>query len=146
MSQIVELEIPARAEFLAVARLVVVSAASIEPAFTEERLDNLRLAVSEACTNAIEAHRNGQNEDRVHIRCDLNDERIEVEVVDRGNGFDPDDIEALPDVEDPRRLDHENGLGLMMMRHFTDEAEIRSSTNGTAVRLVVYSLPDFAGS
>jgi anti-sigma regulatory factor (Ser/Thr protein kinase) len=42
-------------------------------------------------------------------------------------------------VTDPRRLEHESGLGLTLIRSLTDEAEIRSSPSGTAVRLVVYA-------
>lgn len=144
MSQVVELEIPARAEFLAVARLVVVAAASIEPSFTEERIDNLRLAVSEACANAINAQAKVGVDDQVKIRCDLTDDRIEVEVVDQGPGFDPDSLFVLPEPTDPARLEFEHGLGIPLMRTLTDETEITTSPAGTAVRLVVYSAPSLS--
>jgi serine/threonine-protein kinase RsbW len=132
------LEIPARTDFLSVARLVVVAAASIDSALGEERLDNLRLAVSEACANAMAAQP-VDSTGAISIRCDFVEDRLEVEVIDRGPGFDPDDVPALPPVTDPRRLDHEGGLGLTLIRALTDEAEIRSSPAGTAVRLIVYA-------
>ena len=144
----VELRIPARTEFLAVARMVVVAAAALDPSFTEERLDNLRLAVSEACTNAIEAHATVGSHDQVRVRCDRDGGRIEVEVEDHGHGFDPSDLVALPEPDDPERLDFESGLGIMLMRSLTDRTEIESSPEGTLVRLVMYGIPglDAAGN
>jgi serine/threonine-protein kinase RsbW len=137
----VRLEIPARAEYLGLARQVVAAAAAVEPTFRDERIDALRIAVSEATTNAIEAHADLDQDERIVIRCNLGEDQIEVEVRDQGAGFSPDDVEELPEVDDPARLQHEHGLGLPLMRVLADEAEIRSGEAGTAVRLVVYRAP-----
>ncbi|MGZ4683077.1 MAG: ATP-binding protein, partial [Acidimicrobiales bacterium] len=137
----VRLEIPARAEYLGLARQVVAAAAAVEPTFRDERIDALRIAVSEATTNAIEAHADLDQDERIVIRCNLDEDQIEVEVVDQGAGFSPDDLAAMPAPEDPDRLQHEHGLGLPLMRVLADEAEIRSGQSGTAVRLVVYRAP-----
>jgi serine/threonine-protein kinase RsbW len=134
----VVLEIPARPDYLQVARQVVAAAASVEPTFRDERIEDLRMVVSEATTNAIEAHTDLLSTERIKIRCNLGDDRIEVEVLDQGGGFEPDHVQGPPDVDDPARLEWERGLGLPLMRQFADETEIRSSKGGTAVRLVVY--------
>ena len=140
MGQVVELEIPARADFLDVARMVVTTAASIEPTFPDDRINDLRLAVSEACTNAIEAHASQDGaDDRIVIRCDLAEDRVEVEIQDQGGGFDLDAVGEPPSADDPSRLDHERGLGISLMRTVTDETEFRAEPGGTSVRLVVYS-------
>jgi serine/threonine-protein kinase RsbW len=138
---VVELEIPARADYLSLARLVVAAAASLEPTFRDERIDDLRIAVSEATTNAVESHADLTGDDRIVIRCNLGEDRIEVEVRDQGPGFELDDVRAAPDAQAPDRLDFERGLGIPLMRVLADEAEIRSSDAGTAVRLVVYHTP-----
>ncbi len=138
----VVLEIPARADYISLARQVVAAAAEVEPTFHDERIDDLRLAVSEAATNAIEAHADLSSDERVVIRCDLGEDRIEVEVLDRGAGFVMEDLEEVPDSTDPRRLRHEHGLGIPLMRVLVDEAEITSSAGGTTVRLVVFHGPD----
>ena len=54
---VLELDIPSSPEFIAIVRLVVASVASARRALADERIDDLKLAVSEACTNAIEANR-----------------------------------------------------------------------------------------
>jgi len=133
----VVLEIPARPEYVALARQVVTAAAALEPTFQDERIEALRLAVSEATTNAIEAHADLSREERVVIRCDLADDRIEVEVFDHGAGFDPEAIDATERI-DPEGLEREHGMGIPLMRELADESEITSDDGGTCVRLVVY--------
>jgi serine/threonine-protein kinase RsbW len=132
------LEIPARVEYLVMARQVVAAAAAVEPRFHDERIDDLRIAVSEATTNAIEAQADLSGSDRILIRCNLDDERIEVEVLDRAGGFDPHNVAAAPSAEAVDRLQFERGLGLPLMKTLADETEIHSTATGTAVRLVVY--------
>ena len=138
MSGIVELRVPAVPEYLQMVRSVVGAAASIGANLKPERVSDLRLAVSEAATNAMEAHGLSGVEDRVVIRCDLSASQVEVEVADCGSGFDPDSLPPLPDVDSPDRLRHESGLGVSLMYHLTDETIVESHGEGTAVRLIVH--------
>lgn len=138
MAEIVALEIPARPDFLALARLIVAATAAADPLLPEDRIEDLRLAVSEACTNAIEAHqRVGSEPSNIRIECRLGPEQVEVEVQDRGAGFDPDDLVDHPPASDPTRLNHERGLGIPLIRVLTDEVEFRPTVDGTAVRMVL---------
>ncbi|MGH9125945.1 MAG: ATP-binding protein [Acidimicrobiales bacterium] len=68
MEPILELEIPARPEYIAIVRLVVSSVASTRRNLPDDRIDDLKLAVSEACTNAIEAYGSipGPGDDGAH--------------------------------------------------------------------------------
>jgi anti-sigma regulatory factor (Ser/Thr protein kinase) len=59
-------------------------------------LDDLKVAVTEACSNAIDAHRAAHGAGPVQIRCDLSEDGVSVEIVDRGAGFDPDRVATLP--------------------------------------------------
>ncbi len=137
----VVLEIPARPEYVSLARQVVAAAADLDATFRDERIDDLRLAVSEATTNAIEAHADLSSNERIVIRCDLGEDRVEVEVLDRGHGLEPGQLEAVGELSDPGRLESEHGLGIPLIRVLADEAEITSSAGGTKVRLVVYRRP-----
>jgi serine/threonine-protein kinase RsbW len=141
MSEIVELEIPARIDYLSLARLIITGAASVEPNFSDDRIENLRVAVSEACTNAIEAHASKGQQERILIRCALAEDRIEVAVTDHGGGFDPDGAVEAPDAEHPDRLQFESGLGIPLMRVLVDETEFQATPSGTVVRLVVARPP-----
>lgn len=139
--ELIELEIPARAEFVALARLVVSALAASDSNLADERIDDLKLAVSEACTNAIEAHGAAGSDERVLVRCRTSDESIEVCIEDRGDGFDPSQLPDHPPVTDPDRLKYERGLGIPLIRALVDEVEFNPTGQGTAVRLVMRHSP-----
>ncbi len=137
--ELIELELPPQPAVVAVARMVVGAIAATEPLFDEERSADLRLAVSEACTNAIQAQlANYEGSDPaapILLRCTLFGSRIEMSVQDHAGGFDPDTLEAHPDVTDPARLDHEGGLGIPLIRLLADECDFRPSPGGTTVHM-----------
>ncbi len=139
---VVELAIPARPSYLSLVRLVVDAAVgSLAPGLTAARLDDLKIAVTEACSNAIEAHESIYADGPVVVRCLIDDDHVTVEVVDHGRGFDPDRVETLPAATDPRRLRHESGLGIPLMRTLTDEVAFTRAVNGTTVSLTVHRPP-----
>lgn len=133
--------VPPHPEFLQLVRAVVGAAAGpgggTESPLEPGRVADLRLVVSEAVTNAIEAQNAIGAPDRVLIRCRVGDDKVLVEVVDHGPGFDPDAIPDLPDVETPERLRHESGLGVALMHRLADRAEVESGPDGTTVRLTI---------
>jgi anti-sigma regulatory factor (Ser/Thr protein kinase) len=140
---VVELAIPARQAYLSLVRLVVdASVGALAPGLGSARLDDLKLAVSEACSNAIEAHElapsPSSSSDPVVIRCELDHNRVTVEVADHGGGFDPNGVAHLPAATDPGRLDHESGLGIPLMRTLADNLAFVPDRDGTTVRLTVY--------
>ena len=70
--EVVELLLPPRPEAVSIARLVVAAVVAGEPAFDEDRAADLRLAVSEACTSAIQAQGHGAEAGAdlpVAVRC-----------------------------------------------------------------------------
>ena len=134
----IRVEIPAKPEYLQMVRAVVAAAAEVDADLDPQRIADLRLAVSEATTNAIEAHVATRSSERITIGLRLSADRIEVEVRDHGDGFDPSATPELPEPDDPARLLHENGLGVKLMRVLADETEIVSGDDGTRVRMVVY--------
>lgn len=84
--RLAELEIPASAEYVSVARLVVSSIAHDRYEVNDDQLDNLKLAVSEACVMAIEAgSTHSSSAVPVAIRCEGGEGRLEV-IVERARG------------------------------------------------------------
>lgn len=138
---VVELELPARPEVVSVARLVIGALVAADPLFDEERSADLRLAVSEACTNAIQAEMAGRDRDEppdpeaepILMRCVLADGQIEVAITDHGGGFDPAGLEAHPEVTSPDRLNYEGGLGIPLIKMLSDHLEFQPTGDGTRV-------------
>lgn len=133
----IHLEIPPRLDYLAVVRLVVATAAALDPPLPESRLDDLRLAVTEACSNAIKAHRPEAEAEPVIVSCHLEADRFRVDIRDRGPGFDPDALSELPDADDPDRLQHESGLGIPLIRVLTDDVTFEAADDGTIVSMTL---------
>lgn len=137
LDEVVQLEFPARPEFVALARLVVSAMAATGTTFPDDRIDDFKLAVSEACTNAIEAQ-GAATEAPIVLRCWADDLALRVTVEDRGSGFDPGSLPERPPVTDPDRLRVERGFGIPIIRALVDELEISSSPEGTAVRMAMW--------
>ena len=133
----VELTIPPRRDYLALVRLVVANTATLAAFLTDRRVDDLRLAVSEACANAVDGQQARGSSLPIHIAIELRDDLVAVTVTDHGGGFEPDAVDPIPAADDPGRLRHERGLGIPLMRSLADDVRFTPTTDGTAVRLVV---------
>ena len=134
VQEVARLAIPALPPFVGVARTVVVAVASTLPDVDDERLEDLRIAVSEACTNAVEAHQTAASDDRVVLRCMVGEDRVEVHIEDRGPGFEASSLAGVRQVEDLRA---ERGWGLQLIRSLVDEAVFDTAGGGMAVHLVL---------
>lgn len=128
---VVALSIPARAEYIALCRLALAGLTHVRP-FDAEALADLKLALTEACSNSIRHAYDDGREGVVDIRYELNGEQLAVEVADEGAGFPPEQ----PDGEPPAR--DEGGLGIAIIRALTDELAIESHERGSRLRFVKY--------
>jgi serine/threonine-protein kinase RsbW len=133
----VVLRVPAKSDYIALVRVVLAAAAAIEPDSRDDRIDDLRVAVSEAVTNAVESHKAAGTDSHVEVRCVTQGHQVEVTVRDRGPGFDPDNIPVVPDAESADRLLFEHGLGIPLMRRLVDKTDIETGDKGTLVRLII---------
>lgn len=86
----------------------------------------VRLAAEEALTNALHHGHAGLPEEPVEIAWRVGPERIQIEVTDRGPGFDPG---VLPDPTLDENLDKPCGRGLMLMRAYMTAVEHNDSGN-----------------
>jgi serine/threonine-protein kinase RsbW len=122
----VRLTIPAKAEYVLLGRLAL-SGVTRTRAPSEETLNDLKLAVTEACTNSVR-HAYGENGGTVDIVYELHDDRLVVEVTDDGAGFDPDTVEEADAL-------NEGGLGIAIIRALADEFEVGERADGRGSRL-----------
>lgn len=124
----VRLTFPARAEYLLLARLAVVGIARIHP-MDEELLADLKLAVTEACGNAVRHAYDGASGD-VELILTLEDGSLEIVVRDDGRGMAP----RGPGPVKGQLL--ESGMGLAIIEAIADEValETSSASGGTVLR------------
>ncbi len=136
-STTVEVRLPTLMGYEKVAMSTAASVAKLM-GFPEDRIEDLKTAVAEACINAIE-HGNRLNEKLsvgVVLRADT--DALEVKVIDDGMGISkqpakPDIDRKMHGEEDPR------GMGIFLIQALVDEAEWVSGSDGknSYVRLVI---------
>ena len=135
MNGSIEIEIPPRPDYVSLVRVVVAAAAELESGLESPRVDDLRVAVSEATTNAIQAHNRSGCTRPVKVRCRCSDGAVVVTVRDEGPGFDVDALLETAPLESPVRPGRESGMGISIMRALADTSNIDSSPDGTEVHL-----------
>jgi serine/threonine-protein kinase RsbW len=124
----VHLTIPAKAEYITLVRLALTGLWRLR-SFSEEALGDLKLAVTEACSNSVRHAYGEGREGIVQIDYELHADRLVVEVSDDGTGFDPEQW-----AEERGELT-EGGLGLAIIRSLTDELETGAGNGGQGSRL-----------
>ena len=91
-------------------------------------IHDLKLAVTEACTNSIQhAYPDGTGAEDIVVRVSVGPGSVTVEVADDGIGFDPDGVAFVltPDGE------RERGMGLPIIRTVMDTLVIHAKERGS---------------
>lgn len=134
-SAVVELRIPCRPEFVGVARLAILGVASRMP-FSYDEVEDIRLAVGEACTTAVQrAIQAGQTDKWITITSEIIDDKLTIDVADQ--------ITSTPS---PSSDDSDLGEGIdateisgMLIQLLVDEIKVESTPEqGTRVQLTKF--------
>lgn len=131
-SEVVDISIPSDQVF---ERLVRDGAVAVARwlGFSEERLADMQLAVSEAVNNAIEHGNKNDARYRVGVRFIVRNDRLAVQVVDQGTGLAASRLtEGRPSIAD--KLEHgeesPRGLGIYLIEQLVDDVELQSDEQG----------------
>ncbi len=115
----VELRLPPDVAYVGLARLVVTVAAR-SAGLADERIEDLKIAVSEAVANAIKSHvRHAVSAPIRLIFGTSNPGFFAVSVTDAGSGFDP----TPPEDSAARNWAAESGLGVTLIRGMADAVD-----------------------
>jgi serine/threonine-protein kinase RsbW len=125
----ITLRIPAKAEYITLCRLALTGLSRVRE-IGDEPLAELKLALTEAVSNSVRHAYGPDGDGYVEVTYELAPNQICIEVVDDGEGFDPDEPPAL----DGEELS-EGGLGIAIIRSIADEFEIQSSPGVRGSRL-----------
>ena len=112
----VELHLPPDVVYVGLARLVVTAAAR-HSGMDDARVEDLKIAVSEATTNAILAHQRVDVSQPVVLAFGPREGQFQVTIQDTGPGFDP----PPPTDADGRDWTQEGGLGVTVIRGLADD-------------------------
>jgi serine/threonine-protein kinase RsbW len=133
----VEMRIPSNPIF---ERVVRASAAEIGQScgFSSERVEDIKLAVSEAVNNAIEHGSRHSATEPVAVVFQLDADKLEIVISDCGGGVGRIDVSRR--VVEEQNLDSGmlRGFGMYLITALVDDYEIASSQTGTVLTLRLY--------
>lgn len=143
-TRVVELKIPSELGYERVAREAVATVAR-RLGFSPERIEELKTAIDEACTNAI---RHGGNSDarmKVIVVLTADETKLDILVKDPGVGDSPPDEVLAPDIQaQVEGRNPKGGLGLWLIRQMVDEAYFveDDKSEGAQFRMIIYRVAD----
>jgi serine/threonine-protein kinase RsbW len=131
----VTLRIPAKAEYITLCRLALTGLGQLRE-IGDDTMADLKLALTEAVSNSVRHAYGPDGDGSVDVRYELHPDRLGIEVVDDGAGFDPDAPDE-PNVGEDEELS-EGGLGIAIIKSIADEFEVHSSpgSRGSTLRFV----------
>jgi serine/threonine-protein kinase RsbW len=133
----VEVKLPSRLGFEKIAMGTAANVAKLM-GFPDERIEDLKTAVAEACINAIEHANRLDDSLSISVILSATDDSLEVKVVDQGKGVDR--RPANPDIDRKMHGEEETrGMGMFLIEALVDEAEWVKGSKGknSYVRLVI---------
>ena len=136
------LQFDARTENVGLARMTVMAFMS-EMNPTLEQIEDVKVAVSEAVTNAI-VHGYQEETKQVILQCNREDEKLQIEIIDEGIG-----IENIERARQPffttKKESNRTGMGFAFMELFMDRLVVESKPGkGTRVLMEKYIKGDNA--
>ncbi|OAS17331.1 anti-sigma B factor RsbW [Paenibacillus oryzisoli] len=135
---VIRLHIPAAAEHLEIVRLSLYGVAT-KLGFSYEDIEDMKVAVSEACNNAILHANPGDTGGHIDISYELSDDALRVKVKDNGTsyGASSESRQTGPFTGTMPSELTSGGLGIYLMEALMDEVLV-DTTSGTEVTLVKY--------
>ena len=125
----IKMEIPASPDYVSILRLTISGIAN-KIGFSMDEIEDMKVAVSEACTNAIKH----SEDNKVDIIFNLLEDGMQIEIKDNGKGYDVGSIE-IPDLSNPK----ESGLGIFIIQSLMDDVSIESKDDqGTTIKMTKY--------
>ena len=101
---------------------------------SSDKIDEVRMAVVEACINSFEHSRADDRTVEIQFAVLGSDEpeKLQITISDQGVGFSPEKLER-PRIEEKLKAASKRGWGLTIIRGLMDEVDIQSGPNGTTV-------------
>ena len=110
----IKMEIASNPQYVSVIRLTTSGIAN-KIGFCLEDIEDIKVAVSEACTNAIKH----SLDNKFSVEYTIFENGLTITIIDSGKGYDVDSID-VPNLEEPK----ESGLGLFIIQSLMDEVAV----------------------
>jgi serine/threonine-protein kinase RsbW len=129
----VEIEIPSRSVYVGVVRLALAALAR-SAGLSEESVDDLKIAVGEACANAVIVNEATAPDVPVKVHWSLEDARVVIEVEGAGHSFEA----TGSDSDDGRAARME--MSVALLESLVDSCEVTEHPDGASIARLTVNL------
>ncbi|MDY2737617.1 MAG: ATP-binding protein [Intestinibacter sp.] len=127
--EIIKMEIASNPQYVSVVRLTTSGIAN-KMGFCLDDIEDIKVAVSEACTNAIKH----SSDNKFYVEYTIFENGLTIEIIDNGKGYNVDSVDK-PNLNEPK----ESGLGLFIIESLMDDVMIKSDVDsGTTIKMTKY--------
>ena len=127
-TDVLEFKIPAKSDYVGVIRLAVSGIAS-RLQFSIEKIEDIKIALSEACTNVVLYAYSEHEEGFIHVTCTAYSDKLDITIKDTGIGFNTDQVKK-------EKESTSLGLGLTFIKNLMDSVDIQSELgSGTTITM-----------
>jgi serine/threonine-protein kinase RsbW len=116
-----ELKVKSKTDNLSVIRDFI-SSKAFQAGIAAEAVDNIMLAVDEACTNIIKHAYQSYPEGEIIIKVEYDNDKFTILIIDYGKTFDPTTV-PKPDLKKYYQEHKVGGLGMYLMRTLMDDVK-----------------------
>ena len=103
---------------------------AVEFGIDEQDIDNIELAVDEACANVIEhGYAPDAPNKNITIRMEIDTSKLVLTIIDQGKKFDP-RLRQQPNIKQLISMKRDGGLGISLIRQTMDEVDYRTTSDG----------------
>jgi serine/threonine-protein kinase RsbW len=132
----IELHIPSVMGYEKIAMECAASMAK-KMGFTDDRIEDLKTAVGEACLNAIEHGNKMDTSTKVGITLKIEESRLEVSVKDEGKGIDEVPTPSIKSKVEGK--DQPRGWGIFLIKSLVNEVSFEPRPEGGNVtKMIIY--------
>jgi serine/threonine-protein kinase RsbW len=119
-----ELQVKSKTENLSVIRDFV-SEKALDAGLPMATVENIMLAVDEACTNIIKHAYKSSPEGKIILNIDYDEKKFTITIIDYGKSFEPNSV-PLPNLQKYYREHKVGGLGIYLMKSLMDDVKYTS--------------------
>lgn len=98
--------------------------------FDNEKFYEILVSITEAVINAIQHGNKNNPKKKVFLKIRGESDKLTVEVLDEGEGF---DLSSIQDPRTPENILKERGRGIFIIHSFADSVQLESGKTGTKV-------------
>lgn len=135
----IHLQIPSNADYISIVRINLTAVAS-ELGFSFEDIEDMKVAVSEACNNAVLYGERFEDAGQIHICFAWSRQSLTMRIINRGSAFDHARVRRTASAMQAATAGDlkVGGLGIYLMEALMDEVHVDSNEQETIVELIKY--------